>query len=128
MVMNGSVINGSQTISVETASALELGPFIATAFAEGKVCRCTDALIPMGITVTETNENVGAGEDIYIQIKDICVWKTGGDFALGDALASDAEGRAVKAESGKFVLGFALEESAGENQLVRVQISKSGKM
>lgn len=128
MVMNGSVINGSQTISVETASALELGPFVAAAFADGKICKCNDSLIPFGITITETDENVAAGEDVYIQIKDISVWKTGGAFAVGEALASDAEGRAVKAVSGKFILGFALEESVGENQLVRVQISKSGKM
>lgn len=47
---------------------------------------------------------------------------------MGDALASDATGRAVKATEGKFILGFALEESVGENQLAKVQITKSGKM
>lgn len=128
MVMNGSVINSSQTISVESDSAFALGPFVAVAFTEGKVCRCDDSLIPFGISITETNDNIAAGEDVYIQIKDISVWKTGGAFAMGDALACDAEGRAIKAVTGKFILGFALEESAGENQMIRVQISKSGKM
>ena len=118
MVINGSVINGSQTISAEASSKLELGPYTAVAFSEGVLSRCDDTLLPMGITITETE--VQAGDDVHIQIKDISVWRTGGAFAMGDALASDATGRAVKATEGKFILGFALEESVGENQLAKV--------
>lgn len=128
MVINGSVINGSQTISAEASSKLELGPYTAVAFSGGVLSRCDDTLLPMGITITETDDEVQAGDDVHIQIKDISVWRTGGAFAMGDALASDATGRAVKATEGKFILGFALEESVGENQLAKVQITKSGKM
>ena len=48
-------------------------------------------------------------EDVTVQVKDISKWKAGGDFAAGDFLTSDANGAAVKATTGKFILAVALE-------------------
>ena len=61
-----------------------------------------------------------------VQIKEQGVWTSGGAFAAGDLLASDASGRAVKAASGKFVLAVALEAASAEGETVKVQITKSG--
>lgn len=126
MSYNGSVINDSATFCAEAGAEIKTGPYTAVAFSEGKVIPCTASLVPAGITIAETDTTVAAGDDVHFQIKDIGVWKAGGIFAAGDPLASDDNGCAVKAESGKFILGFAMQEASAAGQAVRVQITKSG--
>lgn len=127
-MFNGSVINDSATIVMPAKAAVTGGAFTAVSAASGGVSPCTDALIPMGVTIAETPANVSVGEDVHVQVKDIGMWKGGAAFAAGDPLASDAEGLAVKATDGKFILGFALEDCAAKGQAVKVQITKSGFM
>lgn len=126
MAFNGTVIDKSPTFCAEAGAAITGGPFTAVAFSEGKLVPCTASLVPMGITIAETDTAVAPGDDVYFQIKDVGVWKAGGEFAAGDALASDDNGCAVKADAGKFILGFALGEASAVGQPVKVQITKSG--
>lgn len=127
-MFNGSVTNDSATIVMPAKAAVTGGAFTAVSAASGGVSPCTDALIPMGVTIAEMPANVPIGGDVHVQVKDIGMWKGGAAFAAGDPLASDAEGLAVKATDGKFILGFALEDCAAKGQAVKVQITKSGFM
>lgn len=123
---NGTTINDSATFTAE-AGAVIAGPFMALAFdKDGKLIPATDTTVPLGLTVAETDEKLATGEDVTVQIKEQGVWTSGGAFAAGDLLASDASGHAVKAASGKFVLAVALEAASAEGETVKVQITKSG--
>lgn len=128
MVFNGTTINPSPTIALTAGAEIKGGPFTAVAISDGAAVQATDALVPVGITIAETSEDVKAGDVLTAQIKDIGVWKGGAEFKAGDPLASDANGLAVKAAAGKFILGYALEDCAAKGQPVRVQITKSGYM
>lgn len=123
---NGTVINESPTIIDKTGAEIITGPFTALAYQNGALVGATNSLAPFGITTAETEDKVPAGEDVTIQVKDIGAWKAGAAFARGDALASDANGCAVKATAGKFILAYALDEATAAGQIVRVQIVKAG--
>ncbi|WP_051533395.1 capsid cement protein [Anaerovibrio sp. RM50] len=125
-MFNGSIINTSSTIVEVAGAKIENGPFTAVAFSEGGFVACDDKSIPVGIMVAETDDVVEAGDDVTAVVKDIALWTAGGEIAKGDALACDANGCAVKATTGKFILGFALSSADSAGQAVRVQITKSG--
>lgn len=127
-MFNGSVISDSATIVVPVKTEIKTGPFTAVALGSGGAVPCSDTLVPVGLTIAETPAALAVGADVNVQVKDIGVWKGGAAFLAGDPLASDANGRAVKATAGSFILGFALEDCAANGQAVRVQITKSGFM
>lgn len=126
MTFNGTTVNCSPTICAAAKSVYTGGPYKAVAYEDGQIVACTDTLTPAGLTITETSDTIPAGDDVHFQIKDIGVWKAGGTFSAGDALASDANGCAVKAAAGAYILGYALETCAAEGQVIPVQITKSG--
>ena len=125
-MFNGSVINDSPTLCAAAGAEIKGGPFTAVAYSGGALVQCTDALVPVGITIAETDADVVSGDDVHFQIKDIGMWKSGAAFAAGTALSCDANGCAITAAAGKYVLGYALEESTVAGQYVKVQITKSG--
>lgn len=127
-MFNGSVINDSATTCATVKTEITTGPFTAVALGEDGAIPCNDTLVPMGLTIAETPAVLGVSDDVHMQVKDIGVWKGGAAFSAGDPLASDANGLAVKAAAGKFILGFALEDCSGKGQAVKVQITKSGFM
>ena len=127
-MFNGSVINESATLCLPAKSAIKTGRFTAVSLDGGGVVPCNGTLIPMGLTIAETPDALGAGDDVHMQVKDVGMWTGGVAFLAGDPLASDANGRAVKATAGSFIFGFALEDCAANGQAVRVQITKSGFM
>lgn len=121
---NGTIINDSPTF-VGQAGAAITGPFLLVAFQNSKLVPATSSLVPFGVTIAETPEDVAAGDDVHVQIKEQTVCLAGAEFAAGDLLASDDNGKVIKATAGKFIFGVALE--AGETDApVRVQITKSG--
>lgn len=122
----GTTINNSAIVAIPVTTDLDLGPFVAVAYDGGNLVKATDALVPFGITLAETDDTVKAGDTLVVQVKDIGLWQSGDVFAVGDPLTSDAEGHAVKAVDGKFIMGFALEASAAAGQAVQVQVTKSG--
>ena len=120
----GTVINDSPTF-VGPAGAAIKGPFLLVAFQSGKLVPATSSLVPFGVTIAETPEDVAAGDDVHVQIKEQTVCIAGAEFSAGDLLAADDTGKVVKATAKKFIFGVALE--AGEADApVRVQITKSG--
>ncbi len=80
----------------------------------------------IGISLIETDETVEKGMDVDIQIKDIGKWAAGEAITVGAELAADAEGRAVPAKAGDFIVGVALSNASEAGTWVKVQIIKAG--
>lgn len=130
---NGVQINQTPTI-VEKAGAeiADCRNRLLVYDEEGAVL-ATDGTKPIiGIAIIEAGINdisgvesgkAAKGDDIDIQIKDIGYVLAGGEIKKGDEVTAGTEGKAVKAESGNYVIGIAL-ESAAEGEYCRVQISK----
>jgi hypothetical protein len=50
----------------------------------------------------------------------------GGAFSIGDAIVSDASGKAVVATTGKYVFGRAIEASTGDGKYALIEIRPEG--
>ena len=80
----------------------------------------------VGLLIPETEDSVAAGDDVTVQVKDIGLWTVGAAVDAGALLMSDANGKAVAATAGKFVLAQALEAATAAGQVIHVQIIKAG--
>ena len=71
------------------------------------------------------NADTTAGDAAPVVIAGIAVVTTGGSFAVGDPVISDMMGRAVAqgAVDSKHIMGFALEQSTGSSQTVRIRVA-----
>lgn len=92
--------------------------------------------LPVGIAIIEAGFNditgnlsgkVLAGDDVDVLVKDMGVVLAGGTIKKGQEVAAGADGLAVAAEGGNYVLGFAL-DNAEANDFLAVQISKYQKV
>ena len=88
--------------------------------------------IPLGIAIIEAGYNditgvesgkVAIGDDVDIQIKDMGVVIAGAEIKKGQEIAAGADGLAVVAGSGHYVLGIALSNAKADGFL-HVQIAK----
>ena len=88
--------------------------------------------IPVGIAIIEAGLNdisgvesgkVKPGERVDILIKEIGVVLCGGTIKKGQEVAAGAEGLAVAAAGGDYVLGFAL-DNAEAGEFLEIQIAK----
>lgn len=122
----GSSINDSPTIVLPAGDKLENARAIALAIKEGEVIKPEAGAHVIGISLIETDETVDKGNDVDIQIKDIGKWVAGEEITLGTELAADADGRAVAAKSGDFIVGVALSNASGAGTWIKVQIIKAG--
>jgi hypothetical protein len=120
-------INDSPVITGKATTAINDGAFLATKFdANGGVVLAGAGDNALGLLIATTPEKVAAGEDVTVQIKDIGLWKTGGAVAAGAELTPDANGAAVTAEEGAFILAIALESAAAEGAVIKAQVIKAG--
>lgn len=127
MAYFGTTINESPVIAGTLASAVEgQVAFHAVAFdTNGKLVIANASATPIGIATPDAGEAREAGDEITVQVSAIGIALAGGTIKKGEPLASDANGKLVKATSGKFILGFALTDATAD-KAVTVQISKSG--
>lgn len=88
--------------------------------------------IPVGIAIIEAGYNdisgvesgkANPGERVDILIKDIGVVLAGGTVKKGQEVTAGADGMAVAAASGNYVLGFAL-DNAEAGEFLEIQIAK----
>lgn len=123
----GTTINESPVIAGALASAIEgQVAFRAVAFDEnGALVIATEQAVPVGIATPDAGEDRKAGDEITVQVTAMGIAKAGEALKRGDALAAGADGKLVKAASGKFILGFALTNAAADGS-VTIQITKSG--
>lgn len=122
----GSSINESPTIVLPAGEKLENARGIALEFKDGAAVKPAAGAHVIGLSLIETDETVEAGTDVDIQIKDIGKWVAGEEIAAGTELATDAEGKAVAANAGDFIVGTALSNAAEAGTWVKVQIIKAG--
>lgn len=122
----GTSINESPTISLPAYERLENARGIALAMNGMAAAKPAAGAHIIGISLIETDETVEKGADIDIQIKDIGRWAAGEAVAAGAELAADADGRAVAAKPGDFVVGVALSGAEQAGAWVKAQITKSG--
>lgn len=131
---NGVEINSSPTI-VEKAGAdiADCRNRIVKYDNDGNVVLATSGTdIPVGVALIEAGYNdisglesgkVATGDDVDIQIKDIGYVLAGAEIAKGKEIAAGADGKAVEAVSGNYVIGIAL-KSATAGNYVRIQFTK----
>ena len=131
---NGVQINPSATI-VEKAGAeiVDVRYRIMKYDDNGDVVLATAGTdIPVGIAIIEAGYNdisgvesgkARVGDDVDIVIKDMSVVMAGASVKKGQEVAAGANGMAVPAASGNYVLGFAM-DNAEANEYLPVQIAK----
>lgn len=122
----GSSINESPTIVLPAGDKLENARGIALAIKDGAVVKPEAGAHVIGLSLIETDETVEKGIDVDIQIKDIGKWVAGEEITVGTELATDANGQAVAAKDGDFIVGVALSSAAEAGTWIRVQIIKAG--
>lgn len=131
---NGVQINGTQTIVRQAGAAIDdVRNRIMKFDDNGKLVLATAGTdLPAGIALIEAGYNdisgvnsgkVTAGDDVDILIKDIGVVLAGATIKEGQEVAAGADGKAVPAASGNYVLGIALGNAEADNYL-QVQIAK----
>lgn len=122
---NGSTINDSATIVGAANAAISGGEFLAAKFTSGKIAKCSvSGESAMGIIIPG-QDSIAEGDDVTVQIKDIGYWKCGAVINAGSELMTDANGCAIVATSGGFILAIALEAGVS-GQIIKVQIAKLG--
>lgn len=122
----GSSINDSPTIVLPAGDNIENARAIALAVKDGAVIKPEAGALVIGVSLVETDETVDKGTDVDIQIKDIGKWAAGEEITVGTELAADADGRAVAAKPGDFIVGVALSNASEAGTWIKVQIIKAG--
>ena len=127
MAYMNSSINSSATIIDKAATNLENAGMLAMAYTvDGKLEIASAAGAPaIGIAISETGETVKKDDDVSVVVKDITHWRAGAAIAKGAEVMTGADGRAVPAAEGGFILGVALEAGAAD-AVIPVQIVKAG--
>ena len=123
----GTTINDSATIVGAAAAALANNAFLAANFdSNGKIAVAgTKGENVIGLFPAE-EQDIKAGEDVTVQIKECGLWKTGEAVKAGDELTTDANGKAIKATTGNFITAIALEAANAADEVIKVQIVKAG--
>ena len=121
----GTSINESPVINGKAAAAITGGAMLAATLGSTGVAVAGAGEAAVGLIIAETDD-VAAGGDVTIQVKDIGLWTVGAAVTAGALLASDANGKAITAASGKFIVAQALEAATAADQVIRVQIIKAG--
>lgn len=119
----GTPINESPVRVIQAGEEITAPAFLAVT-ADGKVAKA--GVNALGIVTPDCDEKVAVGDDLTIQIKDVGLWMSGAEVAVGDELTSDESGKAKKAESGNFITAIALSAATKADQRVTVQICKAG--
>lgn len=125
----GTTINQSPVITLKASAKLEDIQGKAVAVSDGKAAFPEAGANAIGIALFTNDATVEAGADVQIQIKDIGKIVAAEAIAVGDEVSVDATGKAVKAASGKFIVGTALTASSGASAsgtIIQIQITKSG--
>jgi predicted ribosome-associated RNA-binding protein Tma20 len=122
----GTSINDSATIVLPAKDKIENAQGIALAIDDGQLVKPTAGANVIGLSLFTNDDEIAAGDDVTVQIKDIGKWIAGGEIAIGDELTTDADGKAVKATAGNFITAVALTKATAAGDVVQVQIIKAG--
>lgn len=126
MAHMGNIADASPYRVFQTASSLSGGEFTAVELTATGVQTAGASSAVIGILPAETELPIAAGDDVNVLIGGGGLWTTAESIQAGDALASGADGKAVKATSGKMIFARAM-EGGKANQPIRVLITREGK-
>ncbi len=124
MVFLNHSYNDTPTIHDVAGADIAAPAMLAVKYSTGKLIVAGAGEAAMGIVLASQGAVANGGE-MDVQINEGCLWLAGGTFSKGAELASDANGKAVLATAGAFILAIALEDGAA-NQPTPVQIVKCG--
>ena len=122
----GTTINESPVITMKASTALTGIQGKALAVSSGKLAFPSKGAAAIGVALMAEEANAAADADVVVQIKDICKWVSAGSIAVGAFVTTDANGKAITAEAGDFIMGIALTASAAAGTIISVQLTKSG--
>jgi len=88
--------------------------------ASGQVVLAGDGEWAIGVL---QNKPTAAGQGATVAISGISKAVAGGTLTPGNAVASDAQGRAIRAGTGDYILGVALESATAAGQVVSVLLA-----
>lgn len=120
-----SQINNSATITEATGAAIAdvRGKFVKYNSDGNVVLASTAGEIVMGVGIITNSEDIAAGENVDIQVKDIGLAKAGAAITKGAEITTDANGTAAVAATGNYVIGIAI-EAAAEGEFFYFQVAK----
>lgn len=120
-------INDTPTIVGKAGIPLVNAALHAAKFnAQGEIVPAAAGDNAVGLFIASTPDNVAAGEDVTIQIKDVGLWVTGAAVLAGAEVAVNAAAQAITAAANAFIVGIALETATAAGQVIKVQIVKAG--
>jgi len=122
---HGTGINDSATIVAKASADITGGAFLAATLTTDGIAVAKAGEAAIGIMIPET-DSPKKGEDVNVQVKDIGLAMVGAAVEAGDLLASDANGKLVKAGAGAFIIATALGAAEAPDQVISVQIIKAG--
>lgn len=104
--------NPSKSV-ILTATVLAMGELIGNRFITAKGKQATSDDVIFGIVPVDAKE----GESVAVEVLGVGIVESGGVIAVGDKVKSDAQGCAIKSETGQFI---ALSSASGANEPVKV--------
>lgn len=122
----GTSINESPTIILPASEKIAEARGMAMVIKNNGLAKPAAGEVVSGICLMTNEDTLEVGDEATIQIKDIGKWKAAGTISVGDLLATDAAGLAVKATTGQFIVAQALSAATKKGSLVKVQIIKAG--
>ena len=120
-----SQINNSATIAEVAGAAIAdvRGKFVKYDNDGNVVLASTAGEVVLGVGIITNSENLAAGDNVDIQVKDIGLAKAGVAITKGAEITVDANGTAGIAAAGNFVIGVAL-QSAAVGEFFYFQVAK----
>lgn len=126
----GASINQSPVIAERAGAEIAEGALKAVKYdANGDVVLCSvEGENAIGILLPETTNVIAKGGDVTVQIKDIGLGIAGAVIAKGAELMVNHEGKLIPATTGKFIIGYALENVTTTDSFFKLEVRKSGYM
>lgn len=121
-------INQSPVIIDKTGAKLENAAFkFVKRDSSGKLVLATTAGEKVvGVAVATTDVSVASGDDLTVQVKDICNVIAGAAISKGALVTTDANAKAATAAAENYIIGEALTAASAAGDVIQIQITKSG--
>lgn len=124
-VFQNSQVNDTATITEKAGAAIDdVRGRLVKYNASGDVVLCEAGDTPLGVAIVTNSATHVQGEFVDVQIRYNGLVMAGAAIAKGDVLASDANGKAVKATAGAATIGIALEAAKGADSIIRFALAR----
>lgn len=122
MTFLATSINESATIVEKAGTDIVDVRGKAVKYSAGNVVLAGAGEAAIGVGILTNDENIKAGADVDIQIKDIGHVCAGATLTKGTELAADADGKLVAANDGNYVVAIAMEDATVAGAYIRARL------